>query len=109
MPESVAPPRSKWLKGASPDQPTHKVARNFLERRLLSVAYWVARSSEEGDDTVDRDLEEHLVLSDPFVKDFCIDCTYPQNEEGKITWPSTTINYDLFQLNPTKPNSYHNE
>jgi len=53
MPESVAPPRSKWLKGASPDQPTHKVARNFLERRLLSVAYWVARSSEEGDDTVD--------------------------------------------------------
>lgn len=88
---------------------------NFLPRGQIATKkqIWVRRSDKypilEGDDTIDRDLEEHLVVSDPFVKDFCIDCAYPQNEEGKITWPSTTINYDLFQLNPTKPNSYHNE
>lgn len=74
---------------------------------------WVRRNDKypilEGDETVDRDLEEHLSLSDPFVKNFCLDCAYPQNEEGKITWPTTTINYDLFQLNPTKPNSYYHD
>lgn len=90
--------------------------QNFLPRGQVATKkqIWVRRSDKypilEGDETVDRDLEEHLILSDPFVKDFCIDCAYPQDEEGKITWPSTTINYDLFQLNPTRPNSYyHND
>ena len=86
---------------------------NFLPIGQVAIKkqVWVRRSDKypilEGDETIDRDLEEHTVLSDPFVKDFCIDCAYPQNEEGKITWPSTTINYDLFQLSPTQPNSYY--
>jgi penicillin-binding protein 1C len=74
---------------------------------------WVRRNDKypilEGDETTDRDLEEHTVLSDPFIKDFCIDCAYPQDEEGKITWPTTNINYDLFQLSPAQPNSYYND
>ena len=88
---------------------------NFLPKGQVTTKkqVWVRRSDKypilEGDETIDRDLEEHTVLSDPFVKDFCIDCVYPQNEEGKITWPTTNINYDLFQLSPTRPNSYHGD
>lgn len=107
------------MTGLLAQQENQCVSRSeFFIQNLLPIGQvatkkqvWVRRSDKypilEGDDTVDRDLEEHLVLSDPFVKDFCIDCTYPQDEEGKVTWPSTTINYDLFQLNPTRPNSYY--
>ncbi|MBU1071135.1 transglycosylase domain-containing protein [Patescibacteria group bacterium] len=89
--------------------------KNILPRGQVTTKkqVWVRRSDKypilEGDETIDRDLEEHTVLSDPFIKDFCIDCVYPQNEEGKITWPTTTINYDLFQLSPARPNSYHGD
>lgn len=42
---------------------------------------WVRRSDKfpllPGDATVDLDLEEHLVATDPFSKDFCLDCNYP--------------------------------
>ncbi len=64
---------------------------------------WVRRSDKypllPGDNTVDLDLEQHLVLSDPFVKDFCIDCKYSVDDKGQIQWPTTTINYDTFNLN----------
>jgi len=89
--------------------------KNILPARQVPTKkqIWVRREDKypilEGDNTVDRDLEEHTVLSDPFIKDFCLDCAYPQNEKGQIIWPSTTINYDLFRLNPTKPNSYYND
>ncbi len=88
---------------------------NILPRGQVTTKkqVWVRRSDKypilEGDETVDRDLEEHTVISDPFVKDFCLDCAYSQNEEGKIIWPTTTINYDLFQLSPARPNSYYND
>lgn len=71
---------------------------------------WVRRSDKypllPGDTTVDLDLEEHTVLSDPFVKEFCLDCVYPVEEKGNISWPVTTINYDIFKQNPPKPNSF---
>jgi len=73
---------------------------------------WVRRSDKypllPGDTTVDLDLEQHLVLSDPFVKDFCIDCKYPLDDKSQITWPQTTINYDTFRLNPPSPKNYLN-
>ena len=65
---------------------------------------WVRRSDkmpiQENDQTIDRDLEEHLVVSDPFTKDFCIDCVYPTNEKGNIQWPATNINMSAFYANP---------
>ena len=61
---------------------------NFLPpgQVLTKKQIWVRREDKypilEGDDTVDRDLEEHTILSDPFVKEFCIDCAYPKDEES---------------------------
>ena len=63
---------------------------------------WVRRSDKypilPGDETIDRDLEEHTVVSDPFTKDFCLDCTYPVNDKGSIQWPQTNVNYNPFQF-----------
>jgi len=61
---------------------------------------WIRRNDKlpllPGDNTIDLDLEEHTVLSDPLVKDFCIDCAYPINDKGNIIWPTTTIDYNSF-------------
>lgn len=71
---------------------------------------WVRRSDKmpivEGDQTIDRDLEEHTVLSDPFIKEFCVDCNYPKNEKGNIQWPLTTVNMSTFFANPK---NYYNQ
>jgi len=71
---------------------------------------WVRREDKQpllpGDTTIDLDLEEHTVVSDPFTSNFCLDCAYPISEEGKISWPNTKINYDIFQINPPSPRSF---
>lgn len=67
---------------------------------------WVRRQDKmpitEGDQTIDRDLEEHLIISDPFTKDFCIDCNYQKNEKGNIQWPQSTINMQSFSSDAKK-------
>lgn len=62
---------------------------------------WIKKDTglppEEGD-FENIELQEHLVVSDPFVKDFCLDCPWPQDIDedgqptGKIHYPRTTIN-----------------
>ena len=73
---------------------------------------WVRRSDKypllPGDTTIDLDLEQHLVLSDPFSKDFCIDCVYPIDDKGQIGWPTTNINYNTWQQNHINPKTYLN-
>lgn len=71
---------------------------------------WVRRSDKypllPGDQTIDLDLEMHAVLSDPMVRNFCLDCVYPLDEKGQRVWPTTAINYDIFRLNPPRPNTH---
>ncbi|KKT40775.1 hypothetical protein A3K29_00500 [Candidatus Collierbacteria bacterium RIFOXYB2_FULL_46_14] len=71
---------------------------------------WVRRSDKypilPGDETIDRDLEEHTVVSDPFTQDFCLDCTYPVDDKGHIQWPPTVIDYSKFQYRTITPYNY---
>ena len=71
---------------------------------------WVRREDKQpllpGDTTIDLDLEEHTVISDALTSNFCLDCAYPVNEEGKISWPTVKINYDIFRINPPSPRSF---
>lgn len=59
---------------------------------------WVRRSDKfpylSGDTTIDLDLEEHLIASDPFIKDFCLDCIYPKDEKGQTIYPLSTVNFN---------------
>lgn len=71
---------------------------------------WVRRSDKypilPGDETVDRDFEEHTVVSDPFTQSFCTDCAYPVDEKGKISWPQTVVDYSKFQAKFITPSNY---
>lgn len=73
----------------------------------LKRQIWVRRSDKypllPGDTTVDLDLEEHTVMSDAFAKDYCLDCAYPKDEKGTISYPATTVQMDTFNLNRFKP------
>lgn len=73
----------------------------------LRKQIWVRRSDKypvfPGDETVDRDLEEHTVISDPFTQDFCLDCAYPVDDKGHIQWPQTIIDYSKFQSTKITP------
>ncbi len=72
------------------------------DKAPLRKQVWVRRSDKfpilPGDETVDRDLEEHTVVTDPFTKDFCLDCAYPVNDKGNVQWPTTNINYNPTQF-----------
>ncbi len=67
---------------------------------------WVRRSDKypvlEGDNTIDRDLEEHTVVSDAFLRDFCLDCNYPKNDKDQTVWPETIINLNNFVIEKPK-------
>lgn len=52
------------------------------------------------EDTENLKLEEHTVLSDPFVKEYCVDCALPLNEQGKPIQPQTTVTYPLVTESP---------
>jgi penicillin-binding protein 1C len=73
---------------------------------------WVRRSDKypllPGDNTIDLDLEQHLVFSDPFVKEFCVDCRYPIDEKGQVNYPVTNINFNSFRLHPPDPHTFLN-
>lgn len=38
------------------------------------------------------ELKEHLVISDPFTREFCMDCAHPINEKGRVSYPTTNVN-----------------
>lgn len=71
---------------------------------------WVRRSDKypvlTGDETIDRDLEEHTVVSDPFTQDFCLDCAYPVDDKGHIQWPQSVVDYSRFQSKRVTPLNY---
>src|SRR5258706_4278260 len=76
----------------------------------LKKQIWVRRSDKfpilPGDDTVDRDLEEHTVVSDPFTQDFCLDCTYPVDDKGHVQYPQTIVDYTNFQSKKVSTYTY---
>ncbi len=79
---------------------------NYLTKKQV----WVRRSDKypvlPGDETVDRDLEEHTVVSDAFTHDFCLDCAYPVDDKGNIQWPQTIVDYSKFQSKSVTPSNY---
>lgn len=50
-------------------------------------------------------LQKHIVLSDPFTQDYCLDCTRPVDDKGKTQYEKYTIpaNFDPTAFNPEHP------
>jgi len=62
---------------------------------LLKRGIWIDKDTKrppiEGK-TDNLELQEHIILSDPVQKDYCLDCEKPVNEEGKPQEEPYTIN-----------------
>jgi membrane carboxypeptidase/penicillin-binding protein PbpC len=67
----------------------------------LKREIWINKDTkhppEEGQ-TENLELQEHLLLSDPVQKDYCLDCEKPVDEEGRIREQAYKIN--LFSPTP---------
>ena len=103
----------------TPESPCETRTELFIKNLPLPITYpirkqvWLRRDNKlpviPGDNVIDMDLEEHTVISDPFVKDFCLDCNYPREtqpdpqnptqtlDSGKISYPTINVNYDIFR------------
>ena len=84
-PESPCETRYEYfIKGQEPDM-----------EPMLKRGIWIDKSTKrppvEGK-TDDLELQEHIVISDPVQKDYCLDCEKDIDEEGKIKEPPYTIN-----------------
>jgi penicillin-binding protein 1C len=82
-----------FIKGSEPTQID-------ISHRGIWIKKDTSLPPEEGD-FENLELQEHLVVSDPLVKDFCLDCPWPQEIDengqptGKIHYPQITINPSL--------------
>lgn len=46
------------------------------------------------------ELQPKLVLSDPFVKDFCVDCNWVNPDTGKVSFPKISVDMTTFFYAP---------
>lgn len=74
---------------------------------VISRDIWIKPETglppKEGESTDNLQLQRHTLLSDPFVKEYCLDCTRPVNEQGKTTYEQYNVNMDAFQYPPAPP------
>jgi hypothetical protein len=41
-------------------------------------------------------LQKHQLLSDPFTKDYCVDCTRPVDDKGQVQYEQYTVDLQDF-------------
>ena len=89
-PDNPCPTRHEFfIKGFKPTQAEQS-------RRGIWIKKDTGLPPIEGD-LENLELQEHLVISDPLTKDFCLDCPWPQETDengqptGKLQYPQITI------------------
>lgn len=58
----------------------------------------------EPGDTENLKLEDHMVLSDPFTPEYCLDCALPTDEEGEPVRRVVDVTYPLVPQSTPSPN-----
>lgn len=58
---------------------------------------------KEGESQDNLQLQRHTLLSDPFAKDYCTDCTRPVNEQGKTVYEQYSVLMETFRYPPEQP------
>lgn len=95
-PENPCPTRHEFfIRGFEPQT-------TDISRRGIWIKKDTGLPPEEGD-FENIELKEHLIISDPLVADFCLDCPWSQevDENGQ---PTGKINYPVVNINTAKTN-----
>lgn len=82
---------------APPTFGTGGVKNYWVEKGTGKAAF--AADEPQPDINLDNiELQPKLVLSDPFVKDFCVDCNWISPDSDKVTYPKININMTTFSF-----------
>lgn len=90
-PEDPCPTRYEFFAKSFMPQGNHPSRRQIWIKKDTNLP------PEEGD-LENLELREHLIVSDPLTRDFCLDCPWPQDVDengqptGKINYPQVKIN-----------------
>jgi membrane peptidoglycan carboxypeptidase len=85
----------------NPEHPCETRFEYFIKDKTPSMepplkrGIWIDKDTKlppEPGKTDNLELQEHIVLSDPVQKDYCLDCEKPVDEEGKIQEKAYIIN-----------------
>ncbi len=57
--------------------------------RDVSIVPTTGLPFKDGDPVDGQVTQQHVLLSDPFTQNFCVDCTRPVDDKGHITYPDS--------------------
>lgn len=81
-PESPCPTRTEYFwEGTEPTE-----IENISKEIWIDPTTGIPPKSGESWEGLNLQLQRHTVLTDPFTQDYCLDCTRPVNEEGKVQY-----------------------
>lgn len=86
-PESPCPTRNEFFwEGTEPTE-----VENIFRDTWIDPTTGLPPQPGESMEGKELQLQKHTLLSDPFTQDYCLDCTRPVNEEGKVQYERYTI------------------
>jgi membrane peptidoglycan carboxypeptidase len=63
--------------------------------RQITKEIWIKEDTnlppEPGEEADNLKLEEHTLITDPTIEEYCLDCAYPTTEEGNVQYQPRTI------------------
>jgi penicillin-binding protein 1C len=82
-----------------PDSPSVEKKNIWVYKDIDRPAFFGSTTSKvvEPVNVDGLELKEHTVMSDPFTRDYCMDCPPPPpDEKGKINYPQVNVDMSMF-------------
>jgi membrane carboxypeptidase/penicillin-binding protein PbpC len=70
----------------------------WIDKNTGRPAFSDPDQQPEDVNTDQLELQEHVVLSDPLVEEFCLDCNWTNPETGKTDYPRMQVNMSSLHL-----------
>jgi hypothetical protein len=88
-----------WDQSLPQDSPVTK--KNIWVFKDTGYPAFIAADPTNPPDPNTLELKEHVVASDAFTKDYCLDCPYPADDKGHTQWPVTKVDMNKLNFYPT--------
>jgi penicillin-binding protein 1C len=74
-------------------QGTNIVRKNIWVDKTTNMPAFMNTDAKDAPpvDPNNLELQEHTLISDPFITDFCLDCSWPQNDQGHAQYPRLVV------------------
>jgi len=95
--ECSARPEYFWSEKL-PDAPPIEKKNIWVQKDTDQPVFFGSTTSKvtEPVNTDGLELREHTVMTDPFTRDFCLDCAVPVDDKGKPNYPQVSVDMSVF-------------